>query len=130
VMKKSITNIFIIISIILFNVSSTATTSTTSFVEQEYQLIQEEHVVFNCTKWVKNVFNECVTNRMEMAGFWMGLISIAIWVCSQFPQLVENIRRQDASALSGLFLFMFFIADVMNMIGIIFIDAVNTQVCV
>lgn len=83
----------------------------------------------NCTMWIHNVFGECVMNRLEMGGFWLGIGSVVVWVSSQIPQVVLNIRRQDASGLSGLFLGLFLMSDVLNVIASVFIYSIGTQVC-
>jgi len=81
----------------------------------------------NCTMWIHNVFGECVMNRLEMGGFWLGIGSVVVWVSSQIPQVVLNIRRQDASGLSGLFLGLFLMSDVLNVIASVFIYSIGTQ---
>ena len=40
----------------------------------------------------------------DMAGFCLGLASIAFWVMAQFPQLAKNYKTQSAEALSAWFL--------------------------
>lgn len=40
----------------------------------------------------------------DMAGFCLGLASIACWVMAQFPQLAKNYKTQSAEALSAWFL--------------------------
>jgi len=135
-----ITCIIIITTILIGHLTSTATSTTyttrtrtiitqpSSSSASTYEDPEQPHHQ-NCTEWISNVFGDCVTNRLEMSGFWMGIVSIMFWILAQFPQIVQNIRRQDAGALSGLFLFMFLLADVIDIIGTIFIYAVGTQVC-
>lgn len=127
-------SILFICGIIMAMMLTTTTTATATVTEatsltndQAHDDPEQPH--HNCTQWISNVFGDCVTNPLETSGFWMGIVSICIWVLAQFPQIVENIKRQDAGALSGLFLLMFFLADVIDVIGTVFIYAVGTQVC-
>ncbi|KAI1795875.1 PQ loop repeat-domain-containing protein [Ganoderma leucocontextum] len=47
----------------------------------------------------------------------LGYISIACWVCAQFPQILENARRQSVEGLALPFLMNWMLGDATNLIG-------------
>ncbi|KAG5727988.1 hypothetical protein E4T56_gene19336 [Termitomyces sp. T112] len=49
----------------------------------------------------------------------LGYSSIACWLCAQFPQVVENIRRQSCEGLALPFLTNWLLGDVSNLVGCI-----------
>ncbi|KAL3068507.1 hypothetical protein niasHT_030798 [Heterodera trifolii] len=71
----------------------------------------------NGTKWILNVFGDCVDTPMKMCGFWVGLMSLFLWLIPLFPQLYENFRNKRCEGLSIFFLMFWFIGDSCNMIG-------------
>ncbi|KAI0302134.1 PQ loop repeat-domain-containing protein [Russula brevipes] len=50
---------------------------------------------------------------------WTGFMSVFFWLGAQFPQVIENIRRQSVEGLALPFLANWFIGDVTNLIGCI-----------
>lgn len=82
---------------------------------------EREQNVHNCTQWIFNVFGECVVNKLEMSAFWIGISSIGICLLAQLPQMIENMKRQDAGALSITFLILMLLADIVDCVGTIFI---------
>ncbi|XP_038075252.1 lysosomal amino acid transporter 1 homolog [Patiria miniata] len=91
----------------------------------------------NCTEvehgvpWVWNVFHECVTNDVQYAGFFLGLLSILCWLVVFLPQFYEAFKNGKMDeALSPLFLFCWFLGDVSNLVGSILSNQLGTQIAV
>ncbi|KAL9657399.1 hypothetical protein ABK040_014387 [Willaertia magna] len=84
----------------------------------------------DCTEWIKTGFRECINpnHALEITSFALGVTSIVIWTIAQLPQGIINFRKQDASALSILFLILWGIGDVLNLIACIFMDEFGTQI--
>ncbi|RHZ53672.1 hypothetical protein CDV55_100911 [Aspergillus turcosus] len=57
-----------------------------------------------------------ITPREAASGL-LGSISLTCWIFLLVPQLIENYRNGNAEAISLLFLFVWFIGDVTNLIG-------------
>jgi hypothetical protein len=89
---------------------------------------EREQSVHNCTQWIFNVFGECVVNKLEMSAFWIAISSIGICLLAQLPQMIENMKRQDAGALSVIFLILMLLADIVDCVGTIFIYYVVSHV--
>ncbi|KAI9375410.1 PQ loop repeat-domain-containing protein [Aspergillus egyptiacus] len=53
----------------------------------------------------------------EAASGLLGSISLTCWIFLLVPQLIENYRNGNAEAISLLFLFVWFLGDVTNLIG-------------
>lgn len=53
----------------------------------------------------------------EAASGLLGSISLTCWIFLLVPQLIENYRNGNAEAISFLFLFVWFVGDVANLIG-------------
>ncbi|PYI04909.1 vacuolar membrane PQ loop repeat protein [Aspergillus sclerotiicarbonarius CBS 121057] len=53
----------------------------------------------------------------EAASGLLGSISLTCWIFLLVPQLIENYRNGNAEAISLLFLFVWFIGDITNLIG-------------
>ncbi|KAI3421023.1 hypothetical protein GPALN_014650 [Globodera pallida] len=71
----------------------------------------------NGTKWILNVFGDCVDTPLKLCGFSVGLLSLFLWLIPLFPQLYENFRNKRCEGLSIIFLMFWFIGDSCNMIG-------------
>lgn len=89
---------------------------------------EREQNAHNCTQWIYNIFGECVVSKLEMSAFWIGISSISIWLLAQFPQMVQNMKRQDAGALSIIFLISILLADIVDCVGTVFIYYVVSHV--
>ncbi|KAA8644808.1 hypothetical protein EYZ11_009332 [Aspergillus tanneri] len=59
---------------------------------------------------------EPLTPREAASGL-LGSISLTCWIFLLVPQLIENYRNGNAEAISFLFLFVWFVGDVANLIG-------------
>ncbi|PWY76424.1 vacuolar membrane PQ loop repeat protein [Aspergillus sclerotioniger CBS 115572] len=57
-----------------------------------------------------------LTTREAASGL-LGSISLTCWIFLLVPQLIENYRNGNAEAISLLFLFVWFIGDITNLIG-------------
>ncbi|KKK15814.1 hypothetical protein P175DRAFT_0505299 [Aspergillus ochraceoroseus IBT 24754] len=53
----------------------------------------------------------------EAASGLLGSISLTCWIFLLLPQLIENYRNGNAEAISMLFLFVWFVGDITNLIG-------------
>jgi uncharacterized protein with PQ loop repeat len=78
--------------------------------------------------WIHTVFGDCIYTPLEQASFWIGLSSLGFWIIAQFPQVVENFRRSDASSLSPLFLLIWALGDSTNLFGAILTGQLATQI--
>lgn len=67
--------------------------------------------------WVRLTFRECVSTNAQLAGFYLGLLTIASWMCAQIPQLIINARTSSARGLSPWFLTQWLAGDAFNLIG-------------
>lgn len=57
-----------------------------------------------------------------------GSISLACWIFLLLPQLIENYRQSSADGISLLFLLVWFVGDVTNLIGALWAGLVPTVV--
>ncbi|CAK5082077.1 unnamed protein product [Meloidogyne enterolobii] len=71
----------------------------------------------NGTKWILNVFGDCVDSSLKMLGFSVGLISLFLWLVPLFPQLYENYKQKRCEGLSIFFLMFWLIGDTCNLLG-------------
>ncbi|KAL7079268.1 hypothetical protein ACQ4LE_001821 [Meloidogyne hapla] len=71
----------------------------------------------NGTKWILNVFGDCVDSSLKMLGFSVGLISLCLWLVPLFPQLYENYKQKRCEGLSIFFLMFWLIGDTCNLLG-------------
>ncbi|EAU36208.1 conserved hypothetical protein [Aspergillus terreus NIH2624] len=53
----------------------------------------------------------------EAASGLLGSISMTCWIFLLVPQLIENYRNGNAEAISLLFLFVWFVGDITNLVG-------------
>ncbi|KAL3434713.1 PQ loop repeat-domain-containing protein [Aspergillus tetrazonus] len=53
----------------------------------------------------------------EAASGLLGSISLTCWIFLLVPQLIENYRNGNAEAISLLFLFVWFVGDITNLVG-------------
>lgn len=81
----------------------------------------------NYIKWVYDIFGECVSTPSEKAGFFIGLLSTAIWMYAQLPQIVMNFRRKSVEGLSFIFILFLNFGDFCNLIGAILNNGLVTQ---
>ncbi|PWY76241.1 PQ-loop-domain-containing protein [Aspergillus heteromorphus CBS 117.55] len=58
-----------------------------------------------------------VLTPREAASGLLGSISLTCWIFLLVPQLIENYRNGNAEAISLLFLFVWFVGDITNLIG-------------
>jgi len=69
--------------------------------------------------WIRLTFRECVSTDAQLVGFYLGLLTIAAWMCAQIPQLIMNARTSSARGLSPWFLTQWLAGDAFNLIGCI-----------
>eukprot|EP00300_Choanocystis_sp_HF-7_P036609 c52475_g1_i1.p1 GENE.c52475_g1_i1~~c52475_g1_i1.p1 ORF type:complete len:322 (+),score=52.21 c52475_g1_i1:50-1015(+) len=78
-------------------------------------------------QFIARVFTDCVYGPRDMAGFLVGMSSLAFWICCQAPQFYKNIKRGSVDALSPWFLFEWFSGDLLNIVGSILSKQQTTQ---
>ena len=78
--------------------------------------------------WMLKVFSQCVENRTQLTGFWIGISSMLLWLVPIFSQIYENYRRKSAAALSIYFLLFWFAGDACNLIGAILTSQLEIQI--
>jgi len=59
-----------------------------------------------------------------------GSISIACWVVVFSPQIIENFRRGSAEGLSVVFIVVWLVGDVFNILGAVLQEVLPTMVCI
>ena len=67
--------------------------------------------------FIEQHFGDCVYDWRDLVGFCLGLFCILLWVVSQLPQFISNVRNQSAEALSVFFLAELFCGDTLNLLG-------------
>ncbi|ORY27203.1 PQ loop repeat-domain-containing protein [Naematelia encephala] len=65
-------------------------------------------------------------SREGVANF-LGYLSIACWLCAQFPQVVKNIALQSCDGLALPFLLNWLFGDITNLIGCVLTDQLPFQ---
>jgi uncharacterized protein with PQ loop repeat len=63
------------------------------------------------------LMGECLWTTRERASFYIGLLSVLCWLICQFPQIISNYRRGEASGLSKWLLLQWIVGDSLNLIG-------------
>jgi uncharacterized protein with PQ loop repeat len=81
-----------------------------------------------CIHWKYEYFGECIITAAQQAGFWLGLLSTIIWMIAQIPQVVLNFRTGRVVGVSSAFLVCLVVGDVSNLIGIIVMRGLTTQI--
>ncbi|KAK7377971.1 hypothetical protein VNO80_03407 [Phaseolus coccineus] len=67
----------------------------------------------HCLQLVK----ENLSSVRESASFFLGLISVIVWVVAEIPQIITNYRTKSTEGLSLTFLVTWIIGDVFNLVG-------------
>ena len=67
--------------------------------------------------WIRDAFADCVYSPVDVAGFALGLASIACWLVAQLPQFIQNFRLKSAESLSPWFLAEWLLGDTFNLLG-------------
>ncbi len=70
-----------------------------------------------CISWIQDFFGECVTNAQQTASVWISICSLFIFIIAQLPQMYNILAKKDVSSISFLFLLLWTIGDVFNIIG-------------
>ncbi|XP_017415845.1 probable vacuolar amino acid transporter YPQ1 isoform X2 [Vigna angularis] len=60
---------------------------------------------------------EQLSSARESASFFLGLISVIVWVVAEIPQIITNYRTKSTEGLSLTFLVTWIIGDVFNLLG-------------
>ncbi|ESW33915.1 hypothetical protein PHAVU_001G108900 [Phaseolus vulgaris] len=60
---------------------------------------------------------ENLSSVRESASFFLGLISVIVWVVAEIPQIITNYRTKSTEGLSLTFLVTWIIGDVFNLVG-------------
>ncbi|CAK97506.1 hypothetical protein CBS63078_2852 [Aspergillus niger] len=69
------------------------------------------------TLWTATNADSVPLTPREAASGLLGSISLTCWIFLLVPQLIENYRNGNAEAISLLFLFVWFLGDITNLIG-------------
>ncbi|XRB01113.1 lysosomal amino acid transporter [Pycnococcus provasolii] len=67
--------------------------------------------------WLQDFFETCIYSHEELLGFYVGLLSIALWSVAQIPQFLENQANRSSDALSVWFLLQWLLGDSANLLG-------------
>jgi hypothetical protein len=65
---------------------------------------------------------------IQALGGILGSVSIACWVVVFSPQIIENFRRQSAEGLSIVFIVVWLIGDIFNILGAVLQGVLPTMV--
>lgn len=68
-----------------------------------------------------------LSTREALSGI-LGSVSLACWIFLLIPQLIENYRNQSAEAVSLAFVCIWFIGDVTNLLGGLWLELVPTVI--
>jgi hypothetical protein len=77
--------------------------------------------------WIAEYFGDCIYTPKDIVSFSIGLLSIAIWIPAQVPQIVMNFRRGRVEAIHPLFLINWALGDTTNLAGCILSGQLATQ---
>lgn len=81
----------------------------------------------NQIKWIEDTFGECISTATEKAGFFIGILSTAIWMYAQIPQIVMNFKRKSVDGLSFIFIVLLNVGDLSNLLGALINHGLLTQ---
>ncbi|KAJ6240989.1 lysosomal amino acid transporter 1 [Anaeramoeba flamelloides] len=94
-------------------------------------------ILFSCTpeykdgrqysKWINQLFDDCIWNTKDYVSFFVGLSSILCWLIAQLPQIILNYKTKHAGSLSFYFLSEWLVGDIANLIGCFLTDQLPTQ---
>uniref|UniRef100_A0A1I7YC28 PQ loop repeat protein n=1 Tax=Steinernema glaseri TaxID=37863 RepID=A0A1I7YC28_9BILA len=68
-------------------------------------------------QWINDLFADCVDTDVKLAGFFMGFLSLVLWLIPTIPQLYQNYRLKQCEGLSIMFILFWLIGDLSNLIG-------------
>ena len=63
------------------------------------------------------IFGDCVDTNLKLAGFYIGILSLLLWLIPAVPQIIENYKAKRCEALSFGFLFCWFVQFHFNTIA-------------
>jgi hypothetical protein len=69
----------------------------------------------NVAQWT--IATHDTTECSDLVSEYLGYLSITFWLFAQFPQIWYNHQKRDAKPLSILFLLIWLVGDVCNLIG-------------
>lgn len=69
---------------------------------------------------------DCVYNAQDITSFAMGWISIVLFLFALLPQIYENFKLKHVEGLSVLFLTLWLVGDVTNLLGCVFTNQLPT----
>lgn len=69
-------------------------------------------------QWIGTYFSACVYSIRDLVAFGFGMTNIFIWFFAQGPQIYMNYKNRSVESLSALFLFIWLIGDITNLLGI------------
>ncbi|KAL9654637.1 hypothetical protein ABK040_006699 [Willaertia magna] len=104
------------------------TTTSNNTLQSTTSCIPFDEEGFPKVQWIYSVFGECIHSPLEQASFYIGLLSIVLWVCALFPQVVKNFKNRDASSMSIGLLAQWIVGDSSNLIGAILTGQLVTQI--
>lgn len=67
--------------------------------------------------------------NIEALSGILGSVSIACWIVVFSPQIIENFRRGSANGLSIVFIIIWLLGDVFNILGAVLQGVLPTMVC-
>nr|CAG4707778.1 unnamed protein product [Naegleria fowleri] len=78
--------------------------------------------------WMYDVMGECVHSGLEQASFYVGLLSLVLYLFGGIPQVITTFRKGHADGLSVVTLAQWMIADGSNLIGAALTGQLFTQI--
>eukprot|EP00808_Paulinella_micropora_P004401 g2852.t1 len=67
--------------------------------------------------WIGTYFGACAYSTRDIVGFAFGMTNIFIWLFAQAPQLYLNYVTGSVESLSALFLVIWLLGDLTNLVG-------------
>uniref|UniRef100_A0A915L0M3 Uncharacterized protein n=1 Tax=Romanomermis culicivorax TaxID=13658 RepID=A0A915L0M3_ROMCU len=81
--------------------------------------------------FVWSLFGHCISNYLELTSFFLGWLSLTIWLFPTLPQIFENYKSGHCDdALSIYFLLMCYVADYLSLFGAILSKQLPVQIYV
>lgn len=106
--------------------NSTSTTNTSALYIGNCLLVDPDGYPY--VEWMYNLMGQCVHSPLEQSSFYVGLGSLALYIVSGIPQVIENFMKGNADGLSPYTLAMFIIGDSSNLLGAILTRQLFTQI--
>ena len=82
---------------------------------------------YGYVRWIGDHFADCVYTPTQRVSFFLGLLSILLWIPALFPQILTNYRTKRTDALSIGFVLQWLLGDLSNVIGCLWAQMLPTQ---